>query len=113
MIGNTASIYALSEDTARAEAVAWANFSVAKDNAEFCASWLAILCMQIERVGGALLLLGPDNEGAYAPAAVWPHAGRDMQYLSGTAEQALTKRRGIVLAADGTSPPQRDQRAFI
>src|SRR5437764_11820700 len=112
MIG-TAPIYSLADDASRAESTAWAKFSAAKDNAEFCASWLAILCMQIERVGGALLLLGPDNEGAYAPAAVWPHAGRDMQYLSGTAEQALTKRRGIVLAADGSSPPQRDQRAFI
>ena len=93
MIGNTASIYALTEDTARAEAVAWANFSVAKDSAEFCVSWLAILCMQIERVGGALLLLGPDGDGAYVPAAVWPHTSRDMQYLGATAERTLNQRR--------------------
>src|SRR5947207_1938032 len=113
MIGNTASIYALSEDTARAEAVAWANFSVAKDSAEFCVSWLAILCMQIERVGGALLLLGPDGDGAYAPAAVWPHTSRDMQYLGATAERTLNERRGVVVAADGSASPEREQRAYV
>ena len=88
-----APIYSITEDATRAETAAWARFSVAKDSAEFCASWLAILCMQIDRVGGGLLLLGPDNEGAYSPAAVWPHAGRDMKYLSPAAERALNERR--------------------
>src|SRR5439155_26419940 len=108
MIGSAASIYSLTEDPARAEAAAWANFTVAKDGAEFCGSWLAILCMQIERVGGALLLLGPDPAGAYVPAAVWPHATRDMQYLSATAERTLNERRGVVVAADGSPTPTRD-----
>ena len=112
MIG-TAPIYSLTEDATRAESVAWARFSAAKDRAEFCTSWLAILCLQIERVGGALLLLGPDPQGAYVPAAVWPHERRDMQYLSTAAERTLKERRGIVLAADGTSLPKRDQHAFV
>src|SRR5437588_670523 len=51
-----APIYSITEDATRAETAAWARFSVAKDSAEFCASWLAILCMQIDRVGGGLLL---------------------------------------------------------
>ena len=63
MIG-PAPIYSLTEDATRAESAAWARFSAAKDSAEFCTSWLAILCMQIERVGGALLLLGPDAKAA-------------------------------------------------
>jgi RND family efflux transporter MFP subunit len=112
MIG-TASIYSLTEDGSRAETAAWANFSAAKDGPEFCGSWLAILCMQIERVGGALLLLGPDGDGSYVPAAVWPHASRDMRYLSGTAERALNERRGVVVAADGSPTLTRDQRAYI
>ena len=45
--------------------MAWAKFSAAKDSAEFCASWLTILCMQVERAGGGLLLLGPDNKVEY------------------------------------------------
>ena len=56
-------IYSFTEDAARAESIAWAKFSAAKDSSEFCASWLAILCMQVERVGGGLLLLGPDKDG--------------------------------------------------
>src|SRR5215470_8513164 len=105
-------IYSFAEDANRAESAAWARFSSAKDSAESCASWLAILCLQVERVGGALLLLGPDKDGAYVPAAVWPHAGRDMQYLAPAAERALTERRGIVLSSDGL-PSTREQRAFI
>ncbi len=93
---DAAPIYRITEDATRAETTAWAKFSAAKDSAEFCTSWLAILCMQIERVNGGLLLLGPDKDGAYVPAAMWPHAGRDMQYLSSAAERALTERRGIV-----------------
>src|SRR5262245_36506192 len=108
-----APIYSFIEDAGRAESAAWAKFSAAKDSAEFCTSWLAILCMQIERVGGALLLLGPDKDGSYVPAAVWPHAGRDMQYLSPAAERALTERRGIVLKSDALPSPTLEQRTFI
>src|SRR5215468_9394199 len=103
-----APIYSFAEDAGRAESAAWAKFSAAKNRAEFCASWLAILCMQIERVGGALLLLGPDKDGSYVPAAVWPHAGRDLQYLSSAAERTLSERRGVVTASDGGAPATRD-----
>src|SRR5262245_10219243 len=70
--------------------------------------------MPAGRAGGAgLLLLGPDKNGAYVPAAVWPHAGHDVQYLSPAAERTLNERRGTVVAADGSSLPVRDQRAFV
>ncbi|WP_063694615.1 efflux RND transporter periplasmic adaptor subunit [Bradyrhizobium stylosanthis] len=105
-------IYSFTEDAARAESIAWAKFSAAKDSSEFCASWLAILCMQVERVGGGLLLLGPDKDGGYVPAAVWPHPGLDMQYLSPAAERALTERRGIVLPSEGLGA-LREHHAFI
>lgn len=111
MIG-AAPIYSLAEG-AHAEAAAWASFSTAKDTPEFCRSWLAIVCLQIGRVGGGLLLLGPDKEGAYAPVAVWPHAGRDLQHLSLAAERALTERRGVVVGPDGAAAPVADQRAHI
>jgi hypothetical protein len=112
-MSGTAPIYSLSEEATHAEAVAWNSFSAAKDNAEFCRSWLAILCMQIGRVGGALLLLGPDPDGAFTPAAVWPHARRDVQYLSPAAQRTITERRGVVIAPDGTSALNRDQRAYV
>src|SRR5262245_23146515 len=110
---DAAAIYRITEDATRAESAAWARFSAAKNSADFCASWLAILCMQIEGTSGGLLLLGPDKEGAYVPAAMWPHAGRDMQYLSPAAERALTERRGILVASDEAPVATRAQRTFI
>jgi hypothetical protein len=64
-------------------------------------------------VGGALLLLGPDADGAYTPAAVWPDATRDLQYLTPAAQRVLAERRGIVVASDGVSAPIRDQAAHV
>src|SRR5438309_676743 len=93
-----APIYSLAtDDHARAEATAWARFSSARDAAEFCASWLAILCAQVGRANGALLLLGPERDGAFRPAATWPDATRNLQYLAPAAEKALTERRGVLL----------------
>jgi hypothetical protein len=111
---STASIYSLADEATRAETTAWANFSAAKDQVEFCGSWLTVLCLQIgERISGALLLLGPDADGAYIPAAVWPHTSRDMQYLAPAAERALNERRGIVVGTDGKSTPTRDEHAYV
>jgi RND family efflux transporter MFP subunit len=113
-MGPTASIYSIAaEDQVRAEASAWTRFSTAKDQAEFCASWLAILCTQIERVGGGLLLLGPDADGGYTPFAMWPDVSRNLQHLSPAAERTLVERRGVVLAADGTSTPTPEQHAHV
>lgn len=111
---STAPIYAIADtDRSRAESAAWAGFSSPRDNGEFYRSWLAILCTQIDHVNGALLILGTEQEGAYATAAVWPDASRDMQYLGMAAERALKERRGIVLAADGVSAPAHDQPAHV
>jgi hypothetical protein len=113
-MAGTASIYSLAtEDLARAESAAWATFSSARNSTEFSASWLAILCTQIDRVSGGLLLLGPDQSGAFAPAAVWPDPSRDLKYLAHAAEKALRERRGIVVTPDGSSMPMRDQGAHV
>jgi RND family efflux transporter MFP subunit len=90
-------IYAPADGTrAKDESVVWDQFASNASTAEFCASWLAILCLQVERVSGALLVLGPDQEGGYSAAAVWPDAARNMQYLGAAAEKALNQRRGFV-----------------
>jgi multidrug resistance efflux pump len=110
----TAPIFSfVTDDRSRAEAAAWAQFSAPKDQAEFCASWLAILCTQIERVSGALLVLGPDAEGGYGAAAVWPDARRDMQYLGPMAQRTLKERRGLVGGPDGEAAPGRDEAAHV
>lgn len=112
MVGS-APIYALTDDPTQGDSIAWARFAAAKDNTEFWGSWLAVVCLQIGRVGGAVLLLGPDSDGAFTPAAVWPRATLDMKYLSPAAERTLNERRGIVLNADGALAVTPDQRAYV
>jgi RND family efflux transporter MFP subunit len=112
-MAGTALIYSLqAEDRGRAEAEAWAAFSTAQNTAEFCASWLAILCTQVERVSSALLLLGPNEKGAFTPAAVWPDPKRDMQHLAAAGKLALTERRGVVVGPD-SGPPSPDKPAYV
>lgn len=109
-MAGAAPIYSLSaEDPARAETMAWAQFSAAHDQADFCSGWLAVLCTQIDQVRGGLLLLGPDQDGAYVPAAMWPDASRDLQYLAPTAERALQERQAIVAGNDLQGEPARDR----
>jgi len=97
MMGGTAPIYLAADGTHhRDESAAWAKFASPASTGEFCASWLAILCTQIDRVQGALFVLGPDRDGGYSAAAVWPDVARNMQYLGCAAERTLRERRGIV-----------------
>jgi hypothetical protein len=113
-MASSASIYAAAnDDAAHAESAAWVRFSAARERTEFCIGWLTILCLQIDRVRGGLLLLGPDAAGAYTPTAIWPDASRDLRHLSAAAERALRERRGVVVAPDGTSQPTRDQPRHI
>ncbi len=92
-----AAIYSLGDGTrVKDETAAWDHFSSPTSTAEFCSSWLAILCAQIDHVSAALLVLGPDKDGGFGAAAVWPDATRNVKYLGLAAEKALTERRGIV-----------------
>jgi RND family efflux transporter MFP subunit len=98
-----ASIYSLADVQAKQESAAWARFSAPDSMSEFCSGWLSILCGQVERVGGALVLLGSGEDGQYAPVATWPDASHNLRHLGPVAESALQQRRGVV--AEGV-PPQ-------
>jgi multidrug resistance efflux pump len=98
---------------ARAESAAWAQFSAAREPSEFHASWLGILCTQIQRVDGALLVLGGQAGAGYTAAAVWPQATRDMRHLAPVAERTLKERRGLVAGRDGSGPPPGGQGACV
>lgn len=107
-------IYAITGDEhAQSQAAAWARFSANTDIHEFSRSWLTILCGQLDRVSGALLLLEGEQAGSYRAAAVWPRANSNMQHLGPAAERALVERRGVVIAPDGSSPPSADQPAYV
>jgi RND family efflux transporter MFP subunit len=102
-----ASIYSLADSShAKAESATWAQFSSPSSTAEFCVSWLAILCTQVDRVNGALVLLASAQDGSYSPAAVWPDPTHSVVHLGPTAETTLKERRGVVTvaaAADGVA----------
>lgn len=93
-----APIYSFADGAqARAESAAWAQLSAPANNADFCKSWLAILCTQVARVNGALVLLNLGGDNTYAPVAVWPDESKSLLHLGPAAEAALKERRGIVL----------------
>jgi RND family efflux transporter MFP subunit len=98
-----ASIYSLAEGShAKAESATWARFAAPGSAPEFCASWLAILCGQVDRINGAIVLLESGAEGSFVPAAAWPDPAQSLLHLGPTAEATLKDRRGVVQA--GASP---------
>lgn len=114
-MSSAAPIYSLmNEARARAESAAWAQFSSPRDRAEFCASWLTILCAQLEQVFGAVVLLNAEEGSGYTPAAVWPDASRNMQYLAPVAERTLKERRGVVAGPQQADKlPASDEPAYV
>jgi RND family efflux transporter MFP subunit len=101
-----ASIYSLAEGQARQESAAWARFSAPESMSEFCSGWLAILCGQVDRVVGALVLLGSGEDGQYSPVANWPDASHDLRHLGPVAQSTLQQRRGVVAQGTASSPAQ-------
>ncbi len=91
----------------------WGRFSTARGNRAFCEAWLAVLCAQLPHVQAAILLLGPDADGSFSPAASWPDAGKDMQHLVATAQRTLMERRGVVVAGEGGGAPVVQAAAHI
>jgi biotin carboxyl carrier protein len=104
---SSAAIYSVNDDhRSRAESAAWAQFASATDSSDFCAGWLGVLCAQVERVSGALVVLGPDDGGQFAAAAVWPDPSVDMAHLAPVAERTLKERRGLVEGRRGEAATQ-------
>jgi len=98
----TASIYSLADGHAKQESAAWARFSAPSSSSEFCSAWLSILCGQVERVHGALVLLDAGTPNTFSPVAAWPDASTNLRHLTPAAESTLKQRRGLVTEA--TSP---------
>mgnify|MGYP001627179667 CR=1 FL=1 len=98
-----ASIYSLADGShAKTESAHWARFSAPATTADFCTSWLALLCAQVDRAQGGLVLLGPGDDGSYSPVATWPDASHNLVHLGPTAQAALQQRRGVV--QEGNAP---------
>ena len=101
------------DERAQAEAASWKQFLESGSQPQFCASWLSILCGQIDRATGAVLLLGPEPDGAFVPAALWPDASHDLQHLQVAAERALSGRRGFVMPSEAAANPVARRGSWI
>ncbi|OYY94833.1 MAG: hypothetical protein B7Y41_04495 [Hydrogenophilales bacterium 28-61-23] len=72
----------------------WLALARARTAEQLCQAWLPLLCRMLQRVHSGLLLLR-EQDGSYAPAAVWP-GDTDLSYLGDIAQDALIKREGVV-----------------
>ncbi len=73
------------------------------------AAWLALQCGMVEGVEQGVLLLGPADQGPYAPAAHWPDGRARSAPLTAAAELCLAERRGV---AQGDGAPGRYHIAY-
>lgn len=85
---------------APSDADLWRAFASAGSDAQFCQTWLALLCRQLPQVSAAVVLMESAGTQTFLPAAVWPAAPRDLSFLSKVAERALVEGRGVVERLD-------------
>ena len=82
------------------DAELWADFARATTMNGFCRSWLALQCTQLEGVRAGMVLVGAPDRGPFRPLVFWPDGRRNLSYLTHTAQEALTQRRGVVATPD-------------
>jgi RND family efflux transporter MFP subunit len=83
----------------------WRHFVEAATPRAFCQSWLPLQCRMLDGVRCGMVLLGEPDHGPFSPVAIWPDAKLSMNHLTGSAEQSLRERRGLVIPGengDGT-----------
>jgi len=59
---------------------------------------------RIEKAQAGVLLLAEADGTSFGVAAAWPDTQRDLTYLGGVAQEALTEVSGVVTAPDGGTP---------
>jgi hypothetical protein len=61
----------------------------------FLPAWVSLLCERVDGLTEVVLVLGPADQGPYAPVATWPHRTPCSKALQGLCEQALELRRAV------------------
>lgn len=80
------------------EDVLWRQFGAATSAEAFCQTWLALQCRRVHGVaGGVVLLVTPEDDLRFIPAAYWPDKQASLQHLAEVAQRAVVERRGLVL----------------
>lgn len=89
----------------------WRSFVSPGSDADFCQAWLALLCRQLHGIKAGVVLFQSAEANTFAPVAVWPDVTRDLAFLGGVAQRALTEARGVVHRPD-TAPDAPIQVAY-
>lgn len=95
------------------DAALWSDFAAATTLGAFCRSWLAIQTTMIDGVRAGMVLVGSPDQGPFRPVACWPDARRNLSYLTTTAQEALTKRRGVVMTPDMLAPSEEGEHCEV
>src|SRR2546426_7099250 len=75
----------------------WHEFASAGSLEAFCGKWLALQCRMIDGVSAGVVLVAPDENRPFIPAAFWPDRNQDLKHLREVAERALAEGRGLVV----------------
>ena len=78
------------------DVAAWSRLSAADSTEVFAAAWLELQCRLIGGVQAAVVVLGPNDDGAFEPLAYWPEGSGGTPALVAVAELSLAQRRGAV-----------------
>ena len=92
------------DGTSFGDAQAWNRLSSASSDAEFASAWIELQCRLIGSVQAAVVVLGPDQDGGFAPVTYWPPGTRGNAAIGSAAELAMAERRGAVRGRDGSGP---------
>ena len=91
------------------DAAAWKRLSDADSIESFATAWLELQARLIGGVTAAVVVLGPDQEGAFRPLVYWPEGAAGSASLAAVAELAMAERRGAVRQWQAT-PEQAGER---
>ncbi|SIT65741.1 Barrel-sandwich domain of CusB or HlyD membrane-fusion [Ectothiorhodosinus mongolicus] len=80
---------------------AWLRLLQEESEAVFYAAWLSLLADNMDGVAEMALVLGPANQGPFAPVASWPHKSPCSEALQQSCEQVLEMRRPITRSVEG------------
>lgn len=83
---------------------AFRRLSEAEDAEAFLAAWLELQSRRIRGTVSAGILLGPVDQGPFAPAATWPAGTPPSPSLAAAAQRSLQERRACVQRVE---PPAR------
>ncbi len=74
---------------------AWVRFTAASSYEEYCQNWLELICIRIENVSQAVLVLDMDDSG-FQPTALWPEKTQPDTGLTSLLEECIEEGTGLV-----------------